>query len=150
MAKYDRMSTLFLAIFGVAICIESIRLDPGSLSEPGPGLFPLGCGLIIASLGVFIFIRTFRQKDEGHSIWERVTEWWNLVAIPASLISYAFLIDLLGFRLITFFWMAFICRGIGKMGWRGTVFTSLTTTVLTFILFQNYLGVHFPRGIFRF
>lgn len=150
MAKYDRMSTLFLAIFGVAICIESIRLDPGSLSEPGPGLFPLGCGLIIATLGFFIFIRALKSKDEGQSIWERVTGWWNLVAIPASLISYAFLIDLLGFRLITFLWMAFICRGIGKMEWKGTVFTSLTTTVLTFILFQSYLGVHFPRGIFRF
>jgi len=150
MAKYDRMSILFLVVFGVAICVESIRLDPGSLSAPGPGLFPLGCGLIIATLGLFIFVRTFKYKDEEQSIWEQVTQWGNLVSIPASIIVYAFLIELLGFRLITFLWMAFICRTIGKMGWKGTVFTSLTTTVCAFILFQYFLGVRFPRGMFRF
>jgi len=150
MAKYDRMSILFLVVFAILICEESLRLDVGSLSDPGPGLFPLGCGVIILGLGIFIFARTFKDQTAGNSIWASVTHWGNLVSIPVSLIAYAFLIDFLGFRLMTFAWMTFTCRIIGKLGWKATIFTALTTSLFSFILFQHYLGVRFPRGIFRF
>jgi hypothetical protein len=40
MAKYDRISTIFFVGFALAICVESIRIGPGSLSNPGPGLIP--------------------------------------------------------------------------------------------------------------
>lgn len=150
MAKYDRMSTLFLVALGVLICEESLRLVVGSFSEPGPGLFPLGCGFIIVALSLFVFACTYKYRDEGLSIWENVTEWGNLVTIPVSLIGYAFLIEPLGFRLITFLWMAFICRSVGKLRWKASLFTAFMATFLSFILFQHYLGVRFPRGIFRF
>ncbi len=35
MSKYDRMNTLFLVGLVLYICVESIRIGPGSLSNPG-------------------------------------------------------------------------------------------------------------------
>lgn len=148
MAKYDRISTLFLAVFGVVIGIESLRLEVGSLSQPGPGLFPLGCGLTILVLGLCAFAQTFTQTGPTESIWADVTEWGNVALIPASLIAYAFLIDVLGFSLTTFSWMGFILRVIGKLGWKATAVTALAATIGAWVLFEYYLGIRFPRGVF--
>ncbi len=149
MARYDRMSTIFWVGVAMAICVESIRLGIGSLSNPGPGLFPLGCGLVLGIVGLIAFGRTLKNIGEAvRGLWNSETQWGKMISIIVSLLVYAFLIDLTGFRLITLVWMGFICRGIGRMGWKTTIFTSVITTFFCYILFEHYLGIRFPRGIF--
>ena len=149
MTKYDRMSSLFFMGVAISICEESIRLGAGSLSSPGPGLIPLGSGLILGIIGFIVFVRTFfKDSSEGKgSLWMQRARWRNIVAALLSMAAYAFLMDLLGFKLITFLWMAFVCRGIGKIGWVKTIFTAVTTTFLSYLIFERYLGVRFPHGI---
>lgn len=150
MGKYDRMSALFWVGMGIAISVESIRLGPGSLSAPGPGLIPLGCGLFLGVFGFILFVRTFKIVAEGGEvIQEQVTQWDKLIFVLASLIGYAFLIEFLGFLLVTLLWMGFIFR-LGKIGWKATVFISVVSTSLCYILFGYYLGIRFPRGILGF
>jgi putative tricarboxylic transport membrane protein len=149
--KYDRISALFLIGFAIAICVESIRLGQGSLSTPGPGLIPLGCGLILGILALILFICTFKKVTEVREVlWRSGTKWRKLILTFASLIGYAFLLDLLGFRLVTLLWMAFVCLAVGNMRWKMTVFTSVVTTLACYILFEHYLGIRFPIGIFGF
>ena len=145
---HDRKSAFFFVVLGAAICVESIRLGPGSFSNPGPGLLPLGCGLILGFLGVvqisfsvkgFIGVQTL--------LWQPGTRWRRVISIPASLIAYAFLLNILGFHLVTFFWTAFMCRGVGGMRWRATLIASLATTFLSTLLFEYFLSVRFPKGI---
>lgn len=151
MVRYDRVSSLFWMAMGIWICVESIRLGPGSLSTPGPGLFPLGCGFIIEFLGSIAFIRTFKGMAEGKKVlWERSTHWGKLISMLASIIVYAFLVELLGFLLVTFIWLGFVCLRVGGMTWKSAVFTSAVTTSLSYIVFVHYLGVRLPPGIFRF
>ena len=109
MYKYDRISSLIWVGIAVVICMESIRLDPGSLSQPGPGLVPLGCGLIIGIFGFIIFVGTLNVVAEDRNvILKERTHWGKLVSVPIAIIGYAFLIDILGFRLVTFLWMSVI------------------------------------------
>lgn len=151
MKKYDRISSLVWVGIGLAVCLESIRLGPGVLSAPGPGLVPLGCGLIIETFGLIIFARTFRNvAEERKALWERGTHWGKLVSIPGALMGYAFLIDLLGFKLVTFLWVGVMCLTLGKMEWKATLLTSAVTMLLSYILFEYYLGVRFPRGFLGF
>lgn len=151
MSRYDRISTLFLVGVAVVICVESIRLGTGSLSNPGPGLFPFGCGLVLGFAGLIVFGRTFKSAQEAAGgLWDLGTQWGKMISIIVSLIAYAFLIDLTGFRLLTLIWMGFMCRGIGKMGWKTAIFTSVVTTFFCYLLFENYLTIRFPRGILGF
>ncbi len=146
----DRMSALFWVGMGIAICIESIRLGPGQLSSPGPGLIPLGCGLFLGFFGTVVFIRTFKMSSkESEGFRKQKPQWRKLTLTLASLVSYAFLLDFLGFKLVTLFWMVFICR-LGKMGWRASVLISVITMFSSYILFGYYLGIRFPRGILGF
>jgi len=148
MKKHDRRSALFFVVLATAICVESIRLGPGSFSNPGPGLLPLGCGLFLGFLGIVqVAVSMKGFKGVQTLLWKPGTRWRCLISIPVSLIAYAFLLDILGFHLITFFWTGFMCRGVGGMGWRSTLITSVATTFLSYLLFEYFLSVRFPGGI---
>ena len=152
MAKYDRMSALFFVFLAIVISLESIRIGPGTLSNPGPGLIPLGCGLILGIIGLAVFVRSLIDTSPAASggLWKPGTKWRNIVSTFLSLVSYAFLVEFLGYHLVTFLWLNFVCFWVGKMGWKTTVFTSVVTTSLSFLLFEHYLGIRFSRGILGF
>src|ERR1022692_1821799 len=127
MIKYDRMSTLFFVGFAIAVSLESIWIGPGSLSNPGPGLIPLGSGLVLGILGLIGFFRTFvRSSSEGRP--ENAARLGgSTISALVSMVAFAFLIDTLGFLIVTFLWMGFVCRWIGRMGWKATIFISVVT-----------------------
>lgn len=151
MRKYDWVSALFFVGIAIAICVKSIQLGLSSLSNPGPGLIPFGCGLILGVMGLVLFGYTFKKTAEGGEVfWERGTQWRKMISILISLIGYAFLLEILGFKLITFLWMGFVCLEVGRMRWKWAVFTSVVTALGSYILFDRCLGVLFPRGIFGF
>jgi putative tricarboxylic transport membrane protein len=151
MAKYDRISTIFFVGFALAICVESIRIGPGSLSNPGPGLIPLGCGLVLGILSLIVLCRTFKKsQDERAILWEPGTRWAKIFLTIFSIFCYAFLIEFLGFQIITFVWMVFVCRWIGGMRWKTTLITSVITTSSCYLIFEYLLMLRFPKGILGF
>jgi hypothetical protein len=146
MTKYDRISSVFWILFGAAISTASIRLGPGSLSTPGPGLIPLGCGLVLFVLGSTLFLFTFQARPgEKEAFWKEGTLWKKLILTLGSLVCYAFLLDVVGFLPITFLFLMFVCR-VGGLGWKKTVVTAVVVTVCCYILFNYLLGIRFPRG----
>jgi putative tricarboxylic transport membrane protein len=148
MQKQDRMSTLFFLGLAMFVCAESIRMDPGSLSNPGPGLIPLGCGLVLGILSLIVFVQTFQQsRAETVALWEPGTRWAKIFQTIFSLIGYGFLIDFLGFHCITFLWMGFLCRWVGGMRWKATLITSAATVFFSYVLFEYFLRIRFPKGI---
>ena len=141
------MSTLFFLGLALYVCVESIRIDPGSLSHPGPGLIPLGCGLVLGILSLIVFARTFKEPQaETVVLWEPGTRWAKIFQTISSLIGYGFLIDLLGFHFMTFIWMGFVCRWVGGMRWRTTLITSAATVFFSYVLFEHFLRIRFPKG----
>lgn len=151
MTKYDRISALFFVGLALAICVESIRIGVGSLSNPGPGLIPLGCGLVLGILSLIFFAWTFKKSQDGRAVlWGPGTRWANIFLTIFSLLGYAFLIDFLGFHFITFVWVGFVCRWIGKMRWKTTLITSVVTTFTSYFLFEHFLTIRFPKGILGF
>jgi putative tricarboxylic transport membrane protein len=133
---------------GIAICSESIRLGIGSVSTPGPGLLPLGCGLLLSALGIALCISSYRittAAKEGPQ--GQVISWRKLVLALGYLVGYALLLEVLGFILVTVLWVGANCR-LGKMGWKKTLVISVTATLSCFIIFEYFLKIRFPRGIF--
>ena len=150
MTKYDRMSTLFFVGLAIAVSLESIRIGPGSLSNPGPGLIPLGSGLVLGILGLIGFFRTFVKSSKEGRREDAVKLGGRTISALASMMAFAFLINTLGFLIVTFLWMGFVCRWIARMGWKGTIFTSVVTPLCTWLLFEYFLEIRFPRGILSF
>ena len=150
MTKYDRMSTLFFVGLAIAIIVESIRMGRGSLSNPGPGLIPLGCRLVIGILSLIAFAGTFRGSPREGLRDKAMKFSWNIISALISMVAFGFLVNPLGFYTVTFLWMGFVCRWIGRMGWKATILTSVVTTFSTWLLFGYLLEIRFPRGILGF
>jgi len=150
MTKYDRISTLFFVGFAIAVSLESIRIGPGSLSNPGPGLIPLGSGLLLGILGLIGFFRTLVSPSSAGRPENAATLGGRTIAALVSMVAFGFLIDVLGFLTVTFLWMGFVCRWIARMGWKETIFISVVTPACTWLLFEYFLEIRFPRGIWSF
>lgn len=151
MGKLDRISTIFWICIAITICIESLRLGPGSLVNPGPGLVPLACGLILGVFGILVFVFSFRTKGETtEALWKPETRWGKMISVVTSIIAYALLINLLGFHLVTFFWMGYVCWRIGEMKLKNAILVSLITIFAVYLIFEHYLNIFFPKGILGF
>ena len=151
MTQYDRISTIFWICIASGICIESLRIGPGSLSQPGPGLIPLASGLILGIFGIIVLVLSFKTKGEaGQLPWNSGIRWKKMVGIVGAIIAYALLIDFGGFYLVTFLWMVYLCWGIGEMGWKRAILVSLIGTLSSYLLFVYYLSINFPRGLLSF
>jgi putative tricarboxylic transport membrane protein len=150
MIRYDRMSTLFFVGLATAIVVESIRMGRGSLSNPGPGLIPLGCGLVIGTLSLIVFVGTFRTSP-GEGLRDKKIEFsWNIISALISMVVFGFLLNPLGFYTATFLWLGFVCRWIGRMGWKATIVLSVISTLSAWLLFGYLLEIRFPRGLMGF
>jgi hypothetical protein len=150
MAKHDRMSTLFFVGLAIAIIVESIRMGRGSLSNPGPGLIPLGCGLVIGILSLIVFAGTFRGSSREGLRDKAMRFSWNIISALISMVAFGFLVNPLGFYTTTFLWLGFVCRWIARMGWKATIILSVIATLSTWLLFGYFLEIRFPRGIMGF
>lgn len=151
MAKFDRMSSIFWIGIALAICEESLRIGVGSLSNPGSGLVPLGCGLILMVFGSIVLLRAFkRDREEKEFLWKEDTRPIKIISVVVSIFGYALLVDFLGFHLVTFLWVGYLCWKIGDMRWKEAAFASAVTTFLSYLVFERFLQLHFPKGILSF
>ena len=151
MAKHDRISTIFWICVAIAIGIESLRLGPGSLSNPGPGLVPLACGSILGIFGIIVLILSFKKMEEiKELLWKPGIRWGEMIFIILSILAYALLINPIGFHPVTFLWMGYLCWGIGGMKLRNAVLASLITTFAAYLIFEHFLRILFPKGILGF
>jgi putative tricarboxylic transport membrane protein len=148
--KHDRISTFFFAVLAIAMSVESIRIGPGSLSNPGPGLVPLGCGLVLGTLSLIVFGLTLKGSSREGLPEKALNLTWGTIWALLSLVVFSFLINPLGFYTVTFLWMGFVCRRIGRMGWKTTIFISAVTTFSAWLLFGYFLEIRFPLGVLEF
>jgi len=150
MTKYDRISTLFFVGLSIAIIEESIRVGYGSLSNPGPGLIPLGSGLILGICSIIAFALTFRSSSRESLQKKTINFNWNTISALVSMLVFGFLVTPLGFYTTTVLWMGFVCRWIARLGWQATIITSVIATISTWFLFGYLLEIRFPLGIWGF
>jgi hypothetical protein len=148
MKKYDRISSLVCVGLAIAICFESIRVNPGNLSNPGPGFLPLVCGSVLGILGIIVFIRSClpSARKVNVVIWDLDTKWREMISTIISLIAYASLMNFIGFYIMTFLWIIFTCKWIARLGWRTTILISALIILFTYVIISHYLGIRFPVG----
>jgi putative tricarboxylic transport membrane protein len=137
----DLASGLLCLGFAVAIGIEAIRLDPGTLGRPGPGLAPLIYAGVLVLFSVILLLRTFRS-GETFSI---LLDWRRVLSILAVLIFYGVAIEWLGYLICTFVVIAVLLRTT-RPGWLQPIVFAAAVTLAVDLLFVRWLAVALPIG----
>jgi putative tricarboxylic transport membrane protein len=138
-AQQVRVAGVVAAAIGILTAFAARDLGLGSLTAPGPGLWPLVVGLVLAISGAAVALR---PGDDAEPIGRDA---WIVVVACLSLALYTLVIETVGFELPTLVLLAFWLRGLGRESWRTTVLVSVGATAVVWVVFILALDVALPH-----
>jgi putative tricarboxylic transport membrane protein len=149
--RKEQLASLLLIVFSAGICLMTSQLGIGSLHKPGSGFFPFWGAAVLGLLSLANFLvatRERRRAVEKIKSREEGIRWKNLFLTFSFLLVYPFLLDTLGFLLSTFLFFFLLLRFIEPRRWPVVLGLSASVAILAFLIFQYWLRMQFPSGIF--
>jgi len=144
----DTASGLFWLVWALLVCYGASQLGLGSVTDPGSGFIFFWSGLILMFLALVLIAGSVRQTNAaGRPI--IATHWQKVLLVLISLVVYALLLERIGFVFSTVFLLSFLLRVSGTP-WSHTVAVAVAAAVATFSLFELWLKIRLPKGIFGF
>jgi putative tricarboxylic transport membrane protein len=160
--KSDRLAGGILLLVAIVWTAGVYWSIPGGSGEGqiGPRGFPLGMGILLGILSLFLLAGSFvsgetalpADEDEDgleqpRTARERFAEKWSLVATFGFLAVYMLLLDLFGFLIATIVAVAsFMVIGLDKRSPRLIGATSLGLGFGIWLILGKAMGVYLPRG----
>lgn len=147
----EAITAIVLLAFSGYMIVESLSMPIRSEYAPGPGMFPLGLGILLAVLSLALLWDGInpRKKDKASKLQNRR----GLIAsglLMLGLVAYALLIRPLGYVITTFLLVLYLMGFVARDKVKTTVLTAVGVTLLLFLIFDVALGVHLPKGPFGF
>lgn len=156
MTKDDRACALIILGVAIAACLGAAQHVVGTLSDPGPGLFPLGLGVVLGVLSLIILAGGMAAKraDKGEAGSDACARPKKVsreaLYVIGVLVAFGVLLAPLGFILTTFLVFAALLRLVAKQSWPISVGGGAVLALGSYLLFAMALGVNLPRGILAF
>ena len=147
MRKYDILSGLFLLAVAVAICVGSLQLHVGTLTEPGAGFFPLVTGLALGVFSIAILAQAPRSGGESVQFWAPEADKKGLLLAFLFILVYALLLERVGFIGTTILFFVLMSRFVSRHRWTTAIFFALVTSFATYFVFDLLLRAPLPPGI---
>ena len=150
MKRLDLRSSSFWMVVSVLTIILSSKLPFGSFANPGAGFLPLLVAGLMFLLSFILFIQSFSKGEGGiKTHWAR-SGTGRVLLILVSLLFYGLFLEKLGFILMTFLLMGFLLLAIGKVKKSVVFLLSFLSSLGCYGVFQLWLNVQLPKGIFGF
>ena len=140
---------LFWVALGILVCYGATRLGLGSVTEPGSGFIFFWSGLILVVLSFMVLAEGLRSTEEmAHETGDM--NWVKIVLVLLSLMLYAFFLERLGFVVTTFVLLSFLLGWIERTNWVRSFSIASTAALGSFAIFELWLKIRLPKGIFGF
>jgi putative tricarboxylic transport membrane protein len=141
--------TAFWVAVGILLCYGATRLGLGSVTEPGSGFIFFWSGLILAVLALMVGVESAHASGDpvqemGRMNWEKI----GLVLL--CLVLYAFFLERLGFMLTTFVLLSVLLGLIERTSWARSFGAAGAAALGSFAIFELWLKIRLPKGIFGF
>jgi putative tricarboxylic transport membrane protein len=140
-------------VVGGLICFLSGRIGLGSFHEPGPGFVAFASGLSLVVIGLSMTLSKKFSKpasDRNQSAPRPALRLpkFSLVYTVLVLVGYGLVLDRLGYLITTFLVMVALFYDREANRFLPSVLASLLAVVSTYLIFETWLRVQLPRGIF--
>ncbi|MBC7344019.1 MAG: tripartite tricarboxylate transporter TctB family protein [Clostridia bacterium] len=144
------LAFLSLAALWIALALALPFPAFARTAKVGPAHFPIVVASLLAILVIAWLIREHRAKEER----EKEAKSWRLFLWYLGYGLYVALTPVLGFVPATFFFVSAVVGIKVKGGWARrlgkAMLTALLITGLEWAIFQKWLGVPLPVGVFGF
>jgi len=126
-------------------------LNVGSLTDPGPGLWPLTVAvlLVVAGAGIIVSaaIAKRRSATTSNGTEAFTSGTFAVLAAAGGLAVYASLFEIVGFEVPTLLLLFAWLRFLGRESWLSSAVIAVVATVVAYALFILGLGVPLPHLI---
>lgn len=143
MLHSHRLGPLIILIVSMLFLFASLPLTLGSLSRPGPGLWPL----FIASLTAVLAILTGFHARKNEEYFDR-KGLLRVGYLLVALVAFPYLFDVIGFAAPSILLIVFMMRFLSKEPWVKSIAVAVITTGITYVLFGVLLNVRLPAITF--
>jgi putative tricarboxylic transport membrane protein len=148
----DHLSGFFWLAISIFVCVESTQVSLGTFHSPGPGFLPFWAGVVLGTFSIILIVTTFlNKKGKGKLIemWKGVG-WKKVILVLFSLFLYIILLPRIGYMIATFGLMIFMSGIIKRSKLWIEVVIPLITVLASYFIFNTWLGIQLPKGIFGF
>jgi putative tricarboxylic transport membrane protein len=141
---------LFWVALGILVCYGATQLGVGSVTEPGSGFIFFWSGLILVILSLMALAESLRSSVEIAEETGGAVNWVKIGLVLLSLLLYAFFLERLGFVVTTFVLLMFLLSWIEQTNWARSLGVASAAALGSFAIFELWLKIRLPRGIFGF
>ncbi|MBI3015300.1 MAG: tripartite tricarboxylate transporter TctB family protein [Candidatus Tectomicrobia bacterium] len=144
MTKADRWIGLFLVLFSLYVCLESLKLGLGTYHRPGSGFFSFYGALVLGLLALALTVLSWRRETEKGGAWG---SWDKILLVILALFGFTLLLEWLGFLPTTFLFIGVLLRIIERRSWIFSLSAALLITAASYVVFDLWLKAQLPAGI---
>jgi hypothetical protein len=142
----DVLGGILISGFGVAVAAHSLSAFAiGTLSQMGPGFFPLTLGVILFLSGVAIAVKGhLSEARAGRETMRHPPEWraWSLICLGIA--SFVVLAKYAGMVPATFSIVFISALGDRQNNWHHALFLALAMAVVSVVVFWWALQIQLP------
>ncbi len=151
MDRKEIISGGFWLCVAITVLFASLRLSLGPYDNPGAGFLAFWAGLLLAGLSGALIWSGLRRKADATALVDlwRGRQWSVPFVVTAALIFYSLALIKLGYLIATFGLMVALFS-FGKIKLPMAIPGALLASLFTFALFDWFLKMPLPRGIFGF
>ena len=138
--------------FATFIAHEALQLRYYTPLGPGPGFFSFWLALILGALGALMALQATLRPVEPmpDDFFSDRVGYLRIGAVVLALVATISLLERLGFSFTMFAVCAFLLYALGRQGVVVTLFVSLMCSFGAYYVFDHWLMVPLPRGVFGF
>ncbi len=133
-----------------AVVFLSSKLPFGGFASPGAGFLPFLVGILMFLLSLILFVQSLLKGDKEVKVLWAKGGTGRVLLILLSLVFYGLFLDMLGFILMTFLLMSFLLLAVGRQRKLFVIPLALSSALGCYAVFQVWLNVLLPKGIFGF
>lgn len=135
-----------LLVLGGVVAYVSWGYGFGSLARPGPGLYPFFVGWAIVVFSLITLISHLKSPTGEGLLDKQGTKTFFFMA--ATFCLWILAMPLLGYVAVTLVATYAFCKAMKLEGWRKPLAVSGGTALFIYLLFDYWLYIDLPRGIF--
>ena len=149
MKRDEAIGGIIIFLFGGLTALLSLRMPIGTFRMAGTGMFPLCLGILLMILSGMFVLKIFIQREEQvkkEASIESSESPIQLILFFGTMVLATLFFNRLGYPLISFLLMLGLLRILGMNRWGLNILISVVTSVGSYFVFVQWLGIPMPKG----
>ena len=135
-------------VIAAGYLVTALGMSLGSPVRPGPGVFPIGVGVVAIGAAILVIIEALFGRQEMEKVeWPRGEKLKALVLFFAATTAYVVALPFLGQYISSALYLSGMLLFLGRIRWWVALLIGVVVAVAISYVFTEWLDVNLPSGM---